>query len=134
MKTPAYTPDPVTALEPGEYLVVGTNIGGRHTGGAAKYAYENFDLQWGCGEGLSGQCYALPTMEGPVMLRRAALTFIVFAMNNPGMTFLLTRVGCGIAGYTDAVVAPMFDGCPANVIMPAGWRGYACVNPPGRLA
>jgi hypothetical protein len=108
-------------LEPNEYIVVGTNYAGKHAGGAATYAHEHFGLQWGCGEGLSGQTYALPTMSGLEDLRSAALDFMEFAKFNPDKTFYLTRVGCGIAGHTDMEVAPLFKETPNNVIKPAGW-------------
>lgn len=101
---------------------MGTNEKGIHAGGAAKYAHERFGLVWGCGEDLSGQTYALPTMEGLERLSEAARRFIVFAGYNPDLTFYLTRVGCGIAGYTDDQIAPFFKEAPSNVIKPKGWE------------
>jgi hypothetical protein len=115
------TPDFITELMPGEYIVVGTNYEGSHGAGAAKYAMDHFGLQPGCGEGLSGQTYALPTMDGLDDLRIAALDFMDFARFNPDKTFYLTKVGCGIAGHSEADVAPFFRDAPDNVIKPKGW-------------
>jgi hypothetical protein len=108
-------------LNPHEYIVVGTNYEGHHGAGAALYAMKNFGLQWGCGEGLSGQTYALPTMSGLEDMRLAAANFIQFATFNPDKTFYLTRVGCGIARHTDSEVAPLFKDAPGNVVKPEGW-------------
>jgi hypothetical protein len=117
----SFTPDNITHLAIDEYIVVGTNYEGRHAGGAALYAKKHFGLIEGCGEGLSGQTYALPTMAGLEHLRSAALDFIDFSKFNPDKTFYLTRVGCGIAGHSDEEVAPLFNGTPDNVIKPKGW-------------
>lgn len=111
----------IASLAVGEIIVVGTNIMGLHAGGAAKYACERFGLVWGCGEGLSGQTYALSTMEGLDWLNESVEDFIKFAQHNPNLTFYLTRVGCGIAGYRDDQIAPLFKDAPSNVIKPKGW-------------
>lgn len=115
------TPEKIEKLAAGEYIVVGTNYEGKHAGGAALYAMQNFGLQWGCGEGLSGQAYALPTMDGLIHIKSAALDFMDFAKFNPDKTFYLTRVGCGIAGHADHQIAPFFKDAPKNVIKPEGW-------------
>lgn len=116
-----HTPEKIEHLALDEYIVVGTNYEGKHLGGAALYAVENFGLQWGCGEGLSGQTYALPTMSGLEDIKNAALNFMEFAKFNPDKTFYLTRVGCGIAGHSDEQVAPFFKDSPENVIKPKDW-------------
>jgi hypothetical protein len=111
----------ITELRPGQVIVVGTNALGAHIGGAARYAHEHFGLKWGVGEGLSGQTYALPTMEGIASFAQAAMRFQLFAELAPDMTFLLTKVGCGIAGYDESLVMELFADAPANVIRPEGW-------------
>lgn len=121
MNRPEYTPDKIQWLDMEEYIVVGTNYEGKHAGGAAAYAHNNFGLQWGCGEGLSGQAYALPTMDGLKSIEVAAVNFMEFAKFNPDKIFYLTRVGCGIAGYTDKQIAPLFKNALENVIKPKGW-------------
>ena len=102
------TPSLVSVLEPGEVFVFGSNIQGMHMGGAARVAMERFGAVWGVGEGLQGQSYALPTMEGIESLEKAVARFVEFARQHPELRFLVTAVGCGIAGYTAEQVAPFF--------------------------
>jgi hypothetical protein len=111
----------ITKLSPGEIIVVGTNEFGFHAAGAAAYANKNFGLRWGIGEGLSGKTYALPTMEGIAAFAQAAVKFQMYAELSPDLTFLLTKVGCGIAGYPEKYVKDLFADAPANVILPEGW-------------
>lgn len=100
--------DNIQSLKENEVFVFGSNIDGHHGGGAAYFAYRTFGAVWGVGEGLTGHCYALPTMEGATSFRRAVATFIDCAKQHPNLIFLVTAVGCGIAGYTSDEVAPMF--------------------------
>ena len=100
--------DRIATLGENEIFVFGSNIQGSHGGGAAWYAYKNFGAEWGVGEGLTGRTYALPTMEGEASLKHAVEHFIVCAKQHPELIFLVTAVGCGIAGYTPQEVAPLF--------------------------
>ena len=100
--------DRIAQLGENEIFVFGSNIHGSHGGGAAWYAYKNFGAEWGVGEGLTGRTYALPTMEGEASLKHAVEHFIACAKQHPELTFLVTAVGCGIAGYTPQQVAPLF--------------------------
>lgn len=112
--------DHISELAEGEVFVFGSNIQGAHGGGAAWYAYKNFGAEWGVGEGLTGRTYALPTMEGAASLQKAVERFTDCAAQHPELTFLVTAVGCGIAGYTPAQVAPLFKNAAAlkNVYLP----------------
>ena len=112
--------DRISALEDGEIFVFGSNIQGMHGGGAAWYAHRNYGAEWGVGEGLTGRSYALPTMEGAASLKKAADNFTGCARQHPELTFLLTAVGCGIAGYTPQEVAPLFKEASTldNVYLP----------------
>ena len=112
-----YTPDPVVSLSTDEVFVFGSNAAGRHGGGAARAAMA-FGAVWGEGHGLHGQTYAIDTMSGREVLETEASAFVAFAGEHPELTFLLTPVGCGIAGYSEAEVAPMFAAAPSNVVMP----------------
>jgi hypothetical protein len=114
----------VDRLAPGEIIVVGTNANGLHGAGAALYAMQHFGLKWGQAEGLSGQTYALPTMEGMASFAQAALRFQMYAELTPDLTFLLTKVGCGIAGYDEKLVMDLFKAAPVNVIRPEGWLEF----------
>ena len=96
---------------PNEVFVFGSNLGGMHGGGAARIAYRCFGAKMGVGVGLQGQSYAIPTMQGgPETIRPYVDEFIDFARQHPETTFLVTPIGCGIAGFTPADIAPLFQG------------------------
>lgn len=104
-----YTPEMITELQPGEIFVFGSNLAGAHGGGAARMARLKFGAIWGQGVGLQGRSYAIPTMQGGVeTIRPYVDEFILFAKGHPEMTFLVTRIGCGIAAFTDKEIAPLF--------------------------
>ena len=115
------TPDHVDRLGENQVFVFGSNEAGHHDGGAARQAFERFGAVYGQGRGLQGQSYAIPTMGSLESLERDVEEFIRFADAHPEMTFLVTRIGCGIAGYTDTQIAPMFASAVglSNVHLPA---------------
>ena len=118
------TPDYITRLQPDEIFVFGSNLSGFHGGGAALTAYEDFGAEWGVGAGRTGQCYAIPTMQGGVETIRPYVDgFVQYAEQHPELTFLVTRIGCGIAGFTDEQIAPLFAAAAdlPNVALPEGW-------------
>lgn len=120
MKT-QFTPDFITELKENEIFVFGSNLQGMHGGGAARLAYEKFGAIWGQGVGLQGQSYGIPTMHGGVdAIKPYVDEFIEFAKSHPELTFLVTRIGCGIAGFRDEEIAPLFKECIEidNVILP----------------
>ena len=120
MKT-QFTPDFITELKKNEIFVFGSNLQGMHGGGAARLAYEKFGAIWGQGVGLQGQSYGIPTMHGGVdAIKPYVDEFIEFARSHPEMSFLVTRIGCGIAGFRDEEIAPLFKECIEidNVILP----------------
>jgi len=102
------TPEHITQLNKGEFFVFGSNARGMHGGGAAAAAMKYYGAVWGQGEGLQGQSYAIPTMGTLEETEQAIQRFIQFAKVHPEMKFLVTRIGCGIAGYTPRQIAPMF--------------------------
>lgn len=118
---PRVAPDNIKSLEANEIFVFGSNAGGYHGGGAAASAMHKFGAIWGQGEGLQGQSYAIPTMEGKESMRAAIDRFTQFADQHSELRFLVTRVGCGIAGYSVRDVAPLFKGCISleNVALPS---------------
>ena len=104
-----YTPEWITQLESNEVFVFGSNLAGCHAGGAARVACQRFGAVWGQGVGLQGQSYAIPTMQGGVeTIAPYVDEFIEFAKSHPDMTFLVTPIGCGIAGFTPRELAPLF--------------------------
>lgn len=103
------TPDYISDLKENEIFVFGSNLEGEHGGGAARTAREKFGAIWGQGTGLQGQSYGIPTMHGGVEeIQPHVDEFIDFAMAHPELIFLVTRVGCGIAGFHDSEIAPLF--------------------------
>lgn len=112
----------IDTLQPGQIFVFGSNASGAHGAGAACTAYEKFGAVWGQASGLQGQSYGIDTMSGRETMAREAAEFANFARQHPELTFLLTPVGCGIAGYTPAEVAPLFAGCSENVVLPEAFR------------
>ena len=105
-------------LQPGEVFVFGSNASGAHGGGAARFAYDRFGAVWGQPEGLQGQSYGIDTMSGLAVFEEQARRFLDFAAEHPELRFLVTEVGCGIAGYTPGQVAGFFAGAPGNVVLP----------------
>jgi hypothetical protein len=116
-----FTPDRISELKPDEIFVFGSNLSGFHGGGAARVACDRFGAVWGQGVGLQGQCYAIPTMQGGVeTIAPYVDEFIDFAGRHPQYKFLVTRIGCGIAGFRDEEIAPLFHRAidVENVILP----------------
>ena len=102
------TPFGVNVLEHNEVFVFGSNFQGRHIGGAARAAKERFGAVWGIGEGLQGQSYAIPTMEGIENIKPAVERFTSFARQHHELKFFVTAIGCGIAGYKiSSICAPI---------------------------
>jgi hypothetical protein len=118
------TPEFITELQPNEIFVFGSNLKGMHGGGAAYLAYRQFGAVMGQGVGLQGQSYAIPTMQGGVeTIKPYVDDFITFARDHQDLTFLVTRIGCGIAGFTDEQIAPLFEEAKGvnNIVLPKGW-------------
>ena len=116
-----FTPERITELNPNEIFVFGSNLAGSHGGGAALLAYNRFGAIWGQGVGLQGQSYGIPTMQGGVeTIKPYVDEFIEFARQHPEFKFLVTRIGCGIAGFRDEEIAPLFNDAidVENVILP----------------
>ena len=126
IERPAATPDFITELRSDEIFVFGSNLAGMHGGGAAYAAWRKFGAIMGQGVGLQGQSYAIPTMQGGVeTIRPYVDEFIAFAKAHPELFFYVTRIGCGIAGFRDEEIAPLFAKAVAlpNVCLPERfWR------------
>lgn len=116
-----YTPELIEELQPNEIFVFGSNLEGLHGGGAAYTAYRKFGAEWGIGNGIQGNSYGIPTMHGGVKEIEPYVTeFINYAKNHPEKRFLVTRIGCGIAGFTSSEIAPLFKDAldVENIILP----------------
>lgn len=108
-------------------FVFGSNEAGAHGAGAAKYAVDHHGAICGVGVGMQGFSYGIPTKDFKVntlpldLIAPYVDQFLDFARANPDMTFAVTRIGCGLAGYKDEDIAPLFYGFPDNCIMPPEW-------------
>ena len=117
----------IDQLDEGEIFVFGSNMAGRHGAGAALQARLKFGAIYGIGEGFTGQCYALPTLNSRLEqlsdydLQLGIDIFLEIARGNPKLTFLLTKVGCGLAGYDETYIKDKFKDVPPNVILPQDW-------------
>lgn len=108
----------ITELKPNEVFVFGSNLQGFHAGGGAKQAYEDFGAIWGVGVGLQGQSYAIPTMELPIeIIGHHIAQFVEFARLTPNLTYLVTPVGTGIAGFSQEEMGEIWSSLdlPDNV-------------------
>lgn len=118
------SPEHIERLLPGQRFVFGSNEAGRHGRGAAWTACRRFGAERGVGVGPTGRCYAIPTKNrwmSTLSLREIkghVERFIAYAGDNPDLEFLVTEIGCGLAGYKPKDIAPMFKGSPNNVRLP----------------
>ena len=117
------TPDHITRLGTNEVFVFGSNEKGLHYGGAAKVAFKNFGAIMGQGNGLQGKSYGIDSMSGLGVMGERIKEFCEFAKAHPEKRFLVTEIGCGIAGYSIGEVAPLFECCHdmENVTLPASF-------------
>lgn len=110
MKKGRITPRWIDSLKENEIFVFGSNLAGMHGGGAARIARLHFGAVMGKGVGLQGQSYAIPTMQGGVeTIRPYVDRFIAYAKRHPEKHFLVTPIGCGIAGFEAEDIAPLFE-------------------------
>ena len=112
----------------GEIFAFGSNLAGRHGKGAAQDAMRLYGATYGQGIGLQGRSYGIPTKDRYlnilplVEIQRRVTGFVEFTRDNPQMKFFITRVACGLAGYTDEEIAPMFNGIKANCRIHFKWH------------
>lgn len=113
-----------------QIFVFGSNLAGRHGKGAALEAKKSHGAIYGQGIGLQGCSYGIPTKGFTLEILPLeeigmyVKSFLEFAKLNPEMQFNVTRIGCGLAGYHDAQIAPMFKDAPDNCVLPEGWRDF----------
>lgn len=126
------TPEHIEELQNGQVFVFGSDEFGNHDGGAARLALERFGAILGQARGLQGQSYAIPTNGVDIgTIARYVEEFIWFADQHPDMTFLVTRIGCGVAGYRDEDIAPLFAYAYSlpNIFLPASfWKVLSYKN------
>lgn len=109
-------------------FVFGSNLAGRHGAGSALHAKIHHGARYGVGKGRTGDAYAIPTKDWH--LRRLSLdaiavhvaAFLAYASENPSLAFDVVKIGCGLAGYAESDIAPMFRDAPDNCELPVGWK------------
>jgi hypothetical protein len=128
--TRRYHPDGCAPRD-GEVFCFGSNKSGIHGAGAARAALDHYGAVWGVAEGRTGQCYAIPTVKENIAgaltleaIKRHVSIFLHHAETHPEDQFLVTRIGCGLAGHDDADVAPMFRDAPLNCSLPLTWKPF----------
>ena len=129
MKKNRITPEWIDTLKDNEIFVFGSNLAGMHGGGAARVARLRFGAVLGNGVGIQGQSYAIPTMQGGVeTIRPYVDDFIAYAQQHPSLHFLVTPIGCGIAGFEPEDIAPLFEGAKAvkNISLPESFWEVIC--------
>lgn len=113
---------------PRHIFVFGSNLAGRHGAGSALHAAKNFGAQRGVGEGRTGDAYAIPTKDRNLRvlpladIRKSVDAFIEYALDHDMLQFDVVKIGCGLAGYREDEIAPMFALAPKNCVLPDGWR------------
>jgi hypothetical protein len=109
-------------------FVFGSNLAGRHGAGAALYAHDVYEAKYGVGMGRTGQAYAIPTKDAQLntlaleYIHHQVKEFLEYARHKKDEVFFVTRIGCGLAGYKNEQIAPMFRGAPDNCIFDISWK------------
>jgi hypothetical protein len=120
-------------------FVFGSNEAGHHGLGAAKDAVKHYGAVYGVGFGPQGRSFAIPTKDWLIeplpieVVRGYVARFIEYATQWPQKQFFVTKVGCGLAGFTEGEIAPLFANAPANCELPDGWREVTPSPPLGTL-
>lgn len=111
-----------------QVLVFGSNEAGIHGGGAAKTAYEKHGARWGFSYGHCGDSFAIPTKDQDIQtlplerIKQYVQGFLAYAAGHPKLTFKVTRIGCGLAGFKDRQIYTMFLNAPPNCHFDEAWR------------
>jgi len=129
-----FTPDKISSLKKNQIFVFGSNEAGVHGAGAAKLAHQKFGAVYGVGFGLQGKSYAIPTKDLEIRtlpldkIEYYIYSFLTEAMEYPDTEFLVTKIGCGLAGYSETEIANLFKNklIPENVTLPESF--YNIIN------
>ena len=111
-------------------FVFGSNLAGRHGKGAALHARKHHGAVYGCGQGHTGDAYAIPTKDENLRtlplhrIKQYVAMFVEYARMHPQWKFKVTAIGTGLAGYRHEQIAPMFKGAPSNCVLPDEWQAY----------
>ena len=125
-----YENDNIKKLEPLQVFVFGSNLRGVHGAGAALAATKKFGASLGVGVGFTGHCWALPTKDHNIntlnlnIIGEFVKLFQKDAESYPDLDFMVTKVGCGLAGYSDSQIAVLFKDSPINCVFHSDWKKY----------
>lgn len=125
-----YHEDGTQPLDCHSVFVFGSNRAGRHGAGAAKAAKLLFGAKAGVGEGACGRSYAIPTKDENIVtlpldeVKEGIQRFLAYARERENVRFWVTRIGCGLAGYDDVTIAPLFANATKNCHMPLNWKPF----------
>ena len=121
----------ITRLENNQVFCFGSNLAGRHGAGAAYIAMRFFGAEYGKGAGFTGRCYAIPTKDKNIRtlpldeIKLFIDSFVLITHKVTDKEFIVTQIGCGLAGYEARQIAPLFKGCnPDNTLFDIEWREY----------
>lgn len=120
----------VESLGSNQLFVFGSNLAGVHGAGAAKFAHNELGAKWGCGMGYTGRCYAIATKDLEIetmslyLIECQVMLFKKLAFENSRFDYIISKIGCGLAGYDDSEIAPMFKLAPDNCIFHEDWKEY----------
>ena len=129
-----FTPDKIWSLQPGQVFVFGSNEAGRHGAGAALLAKQQFGAEPGKGFGHFGRSFAIPTKDAGLKplpldsIGEYVFRFIDYAYDHFELEFLVTQIGCGLAGFNAAQIAPFFVVHPPNVVLPREFHNALAVH------
>lgn len=114
------TPSNIQTLDSNQVFVFGSNAEGKHYGGAARLAHDKFGAIMGQSYGIQGQSFGINSMSGAILLKNDVSCFKKYALSESKKVFLVTEIGCGIAGYEPEDVAHLFKECldMENVFLP----------------
>lgn len=111
-------------------FVFGSNEAGIHGAGAAQVAHRKHGAEWGRGFGHTGNAYGIPTKDGVIKtlpieaVQDHVERFLLYACKNDHLEFQVTRIGCGLAGFTDSEIAPLFQNAPSNCFFDSAWKTF----------
>lgn len=111
-----------------EIFVFGSNLAGRHGRGSALAAKRQWGAKYGVGVGPAGNSYAIPTKDKKLKVLSLSkissyvTDFKLYAIAHPSLTFRVVKIGCGLAGFKEADIKPLFANAPDNCVLPKGWR------------
>lgn len=111
-------------------FVFGSNEAGIHGAGAARVALEQWGARQTKGIGLVGCSFAIPTKDKHIRtlpldkVKQYVDHFLTTATHRSELHFMVTQIGCGLAGFKKHEIAPMFKDPPRNCSFDTAWHPF----------